>query len=548
MKRLFLDRGKIHKWTKRVAIISAVILIIALIGMLAGTNLPAEVEQEVSLFNYTHSGQFDYLVYLKPSYLFGPEPTEPPEPPPSAMYPMALIEDKIEMSFRYETDSTPLQSATQGVKIEAILQNADLWQKKLELVPVTDKTGGFKIEFELDLEEINELFDTIDEEVEVVTHTREITILATVGLGEGLESESLIQSLLITLSPTVLEIGGERVKEVPDDAGGTAARGTFDYTLYLEENSLYKTDTLKPPKYIPYITPEPKTLGVGPVIPYDLVDKMDTSYFYEFQPSRPVSEITAEITVTATLETPDVWSKTFVLVPPTRQTGNFRLDFPVDIVFINETLSAIRGETGNAGESSNLIIEAFTHVWAETRFGTIDEVFTQTLTTELGQGILTWNEELSLTQEEAITTTQIIPNLNRYLGLSVGGVKMTSLILGLIFLILFIASLVFYNQTKPSELPPSQKEAITIGKKYSDRIAEASSQTPVTGEKIISLGSIDDLIKIADELGKPVIHQPPTTTEKQHTYYVIDGTTQYKYIITKQSKERRNNVRKSEWF
>jgi len=548
MKRLFLDREKIHTWTKRVAAISAVIFIIALIGMLVGTTLPTQVEQEVSLLSYQHNGRFDYLVYLKPSHLFGPEPTEPPEPPPNTQYPTALIEDEIDMSFRYETDSALLQEVKQGVKIEAVLKNGDLWQKVLELVPVTDKTGGFKIEFVLDMDEIDELFDTIDGEVGVSTRTRQITIVATVGLGEKLESETLIQSLPIILSPSVLEIGGELVKEVPDDAGGIAARGTFDYTLYLEENSLYKTDTLKPPEYTPYVTPEPKTLGVGPVIPYGLVDRMDISYYYSFQASRPVEIMTEEITITATLESPDIWSKTFVLVPSTRQTGDFRLDFPVDIAYLNEMLSAIRSETGSGGETSNLIIQAFTRVMAETEFGMIDEVFTQTLTTELGGGILTWNEELSLTQEDAITTTQIIPNPSRYLGLSVGGVKMTSLILGLIFLMLFIASLVFYNQTKPAELPLFQKEAIAVGKKYSDRIAEADSQTPTVGEKIISLGSIDDLIKVADELGKPVIHQPPTTTERQHTYYVIDGTTQYQYIITKQSKERKNNVRKSKWL
>ena len=548
MRKLFLDREKIYKWTRRVAIVSAVILIISLIGLLAGSALPVQVEQEVSQLSYMHSGRFDYLVYLKPSYLFGPEPEEPPEPPPNVQYPVALLEDEIDMIFRFDTNSTLLQSVKQGVKIVAILQSGDLWQKELELVPVTDKTGNFKVEFELDLDEINELFDTIDEETGVATRTRQITIVATVGLGEGLESENLTQSLPITLSPTVLEIGGELVKVVQDDPGGITARGTFDYTIYLEENSLYKTDTLKPPEYTPYVAPETKTLGVGPVILYELVDRMDTSYYYDFRTPRPVSEITEEITITATIENPDIWSKTFVLVPSTRETGNFRVDFPVDVAYLNELLTTIRTETATSGEAYNLIIEAFVHVTAQTEFGPIDEVFTQTLSTELGGGTMVWNEELQMTQEGAITTTQVIPNPSRYLGLSAGGVKLTSLILGGIFLMLFIASLVLFNRFKPAELPMFDKEALAAGKKYADRIAEASSQTPVAGEKIISLGSIGDLVKVADELGKPVIHQPPTTAEKRHTYYVIDGTTQYQYIITKQSKERRSNVGKSEWL
>jgi len=547
--KLFLDREKINKWTRRAATISAVLFVIALIGLLAGSALPTQLEEEVSLLSYEHDGRFDYLVYLKPSYLFGPEPQQPSEPPTSNYYPTAFIEDDtIDMSFRYQTNTPLFEEIQQGVKVEAVLRNGDIWQKTLELVPITEKTGSFKVEFELDLDEINELFDTIDEETEIKTSSREVTIVATVGLGGHLESDTFVQSLPIRLSKSVLEIGAELVKMVPDASGEIEAQGSFDYTIYLEENSLYETSTLKPPATTPYAPPEQKTLGVGPVIPSELVDRMETSYYYEFQASRPVTDLAEEVTITATLGSPDLWSKSFVLVPSTRETGSFRVDFPVDIVYLNELLENIRTETGTAGEAYNLVIEAFVHVTARTDYGPIDEVFTQTLSTELGGGTLRWNEELELKQEGAITTTHITPNSNRYLGLSVDGVKTTSLILGLIFLAIFVVSLVFYQKTKPAELPLFEKEAISIGKKYADRIAQASSQTPLASDKIIPLGSIEDLVKVADELGKPIMHQPPTNSERQHTYYVIDGATQYQYIITKRSKERRSHVGKSKWL
>jgi len=548
MKKLFLDREKINKWTKLAAIISAVIFIISLVGMLAGSTMPPQVEEEAPLLLYEHNGRFDYLVYLKPSYLFGPEPKEAPEPPPNPQYPTALIENQIDMSFRYETDTPLFQEINQGVKIEAVLKNGDIWQKSIELVPVTSKTGNFKVEFELDLDEINEMFDTIDEETEIHTSARDITLVATVGLGEHLESESFVQSLPIIQNKATLEIGSDLVEMVLNPTGGVETRGTFDYTIYLKKNSLYKTDILKPPESTPYIPPQTKTLGVGPAIPYGLVDRMETSYYYDFQASRPVTEVTQEVTITAIIDNPDFWSKAFVLVPSTRETGDFKIDFPIDIVYLNELLNTIRAETGTAGEAYSLIIEAFVHVTAQTEFGPIDETFTQTLSTELGGGTLVWNEELQMTQEGAITTTRIIPNPNRYLGLSPGGLKTTSLVLGLIFLAIFITSLVFYNQTKPAELPLFEKEALSVSKKYADRIAQASSQTPSASEKIISLDSIEDLVKVADELGKPIMHQPPTTPEKQHIYYVIDGTSQYQYIIATRIKERRSHVGKSKWF
>jgi hypothetical protein len=548
MKLFLLDREKINRWTKRAFTISAALFIIALIGLLAGSMLPTQFEQEVSLVSYDHNGRFDYLVYLKPSYLFGPEPQEAPEAPPSSHYPIAIIDNPVYMSFRYQTDTPLFQEIQQGVKVEAILQNGDIWQKALELVPVTAETGSFKVEFELDLDDINDLFDTIDEETGIQTSSREVTLVATVGLGEHLESTSFEQRLPLRLSKTVLEIGGELVKTVVNDSDEAEAQGSFDYTIYLEDNALYDTTTITSPPATPYTPPEQKTLGVGPVIPYELVERMDTSYYYQFHSSRPVTDLAEEVTITATLEAPDLWSKSFVLVPSTREKGNFKVDFPVDIVYLNELLNNIRTETGTSGEAYSLVIEAFVQVTAQTDFGPIDEVFTQTLSTELGGGTLIWNEELEATQEGTITTTHTIPNSNRYLGLSVSGVKTTSLTLLLIFLAIFVVALVYYQKTRPAELPLLEKEALAIDKKYADRIAQAGSQTPVASEKIVSLGSMEDLVKIADELGKPIMHQPPSNSEKHHTYYIIDGTTQYQYIIAKRSKERRSHVGKSKWL
>ncbi len=546
--KLFLDREKINRWTKRAAIISVVIFIIALVGLLAGSTLPTQLKQQVSLLSYEHDGRFDYLAYLKPSYLFGPEPQAPPETPPSNQYPTAIIDSTIDMSFQYQTSTPLFQEIQQGVKVEAILQNGDIWQKTLELVPVTPETGNFKVEFKLDLDKINELFDTIDQETGIKTSTRQVTLVATVGLGGHLESTTFQQSLPITLSNTVLEIGGELVKTVPDASGQIGAEGTFDYTIYLEKNSIYDTHTLKPPATTPYVPPAQKTLGPDAVIPYQLIDRMDASYYYSFRSSRPVTGLAEEMTITATIADPDLWSKSLILVPSTRETGDFKVDFLVDLASLNELLNNIRTETGTAGDTYNLVIEADVHVTAQTDYGPIDEVFTQTLTTDTGGNTLKWTEKLEKTQEGSITATRITPNSNRYLGLSVGGVKTTSLTLLLIFLAIFAASLVFYQKTKPAELPLFEKEALAIGKKYADRIAQASSQTPVASEKIIALDSIEDLVKVADELGKPIMHQPPTNSEKQHTYYIIDGATQYQYIIAKRSKERRSHAGKSKWL
>ena len=69
-------------------------------------------------------------------------------------------------------------------------------------------------------------------------------------------------------------------------------------------------------------------------------------------------------------------------------------------------------------------------------------------------------------------------------------------------------------------------------------MAQATEQTPTEGGRIVTLGTMEDLIKVADELSKPIIHQAPTTPQESNTYYVFDGTIRYQYILIIGDDER----------
>lgn len=56
-------------------------------------------------------------------------------------------------------------------------------------------------------------------------------------------------------------------------------------------------------------------------------------------------------------------------------------------------------------------------------------------------------------------------------------------------------------------------------------MAEAREQMPITVERIVSMSAMEDLVKVSDELGKPIIHQTPATPDDQHTYSVVDEPT-----------------------
>ena len=231
-------------------------------------------------------------------------------------------------------------------------------------------------------------------------------------------------------------------------------------------------------------------------------------------------------------------------MPATTKSESFSIGFPLDINDFTEMLEAIRSETGVPAESYNLTIKADVHTIAQTDLGPIDEVFTQTLSTPLGKGTLEWNEELVESKPGSITTSRMIPNPNKYAGLSVSGIRILSAIAMSGMVLLFLYFLRLYMKFKPAEVSKIEKEIRLVEKKYGERIVEATSQTPIKGEKIISIGSMEDLIKVADELSKPVIHQTPSTPEEAHAYYVFDGITRYQYVLTADIKEQRSNAGK----
>jgi len=205
-------------------------------------------------------------------------------------------------------------------------------------------------------------------------------------------------------------------------------------------------------------------------------------------------------------------------------------------------LEIIRKETGASAESYSLSITADVHTTAETDFGPIDEVFSQTLSTALGGGTLGWNEELAQTQPGSIKETKLVPNPNKYLGLSVSGVRILTAAAAGVFFLFFLFSVVLYVWFKPPELPRIKRELLRVSKKYGKLMAEATVHTPMEGEITISLGSIDDLIKVADELGKPIIHLVPTIAEESHAYYVLDGVTRYQYLLSINGGEQESNA------
>jgi hypothetical protein len=527
-------------------VIILIVLLVLLFGVYKAFTLPGEVEKEITVVNYEHRGEFDYLAHLNASYLFGDIPLEtgrvtPEYPPTTPKYPIEMI-DSLSMSFSYRfVSDTSVIGTSQEVEVTAVLDRPDREREEITLVPERTEMGDFTVYFSL-----------VESELALISKiTINAYVYATVETDKGPMFESFTQSLAMRSDGPLLEVDRTLTKNQQASFGELSYEqvGEFDYSILLKSSSPFGAITLKPPSATPLTPPtlpSSKTLGPGEPLFSSLLDSMDVTFSYQFESDRPVSQIAEEVEINAILENPNVWSKTFVLVPLTKKTGDFTVTFPLDsddLGHFRDVFMAIERET-SVSSSHNLIIEAEVHTIAQTDFGPIDEVFSQTLTTTLGENILKWQEELAVFQPGSITTSQIIPNPNKYWGLSVSWIRNLSAILSGVAFLLFLYLLMLNIKFKPAELSWIEAEALRARKKYKGLIADIKELPEAKAEEmVISLNSLDELVKTADSLLKPVLHK---SEPRKHTYCVIDGLTRYQYVLSTRGKGQRSNAKKAQ--
>lgn len=524
-------------WLKlgSVALLS-LLLIGSVFGVWKAYTMWQEREEAFPLVSYEHRGEFDYSVYVGSTHLFGSPPPETPEGGAEArpLYFTNIIND-IDVKFTYKFASySPVKEVSSEVNIVAIITGPSGWKKRFPLTSASELGSSFSITLPLELEGFNEEINTIEEELGIRQKPAEenaydLVIEARVDVqannGSKWIRDSFVQPMEIKVGRGTLQWDNELVLSERKFHEGFSYehRGNFDYTIRLKENSLYGTE-VNTLGLTPYRPPPVISRPAGEVYFPKIVDIMWANFSYRFNSSRPVTNLTEEVEITAVLEFPDMWSKTFTLVEESQKSGDFTTYFPVDIKYFHTMTAIIREELGMGAAGHNLTIKAVVHTTADSEFGHIDEVFTQTLEGKLGMTTITWSDELVKSQPRTIEGTRIVsnPNVNRYR-------LWSPIVLAVIFLASF---LVVWNAVRArpvvSRIERIEKEAFRAKKKYKGVIVDVSELPPVgLRETIVPFGSVDELAKVADALLKPVLHQ---ATAEKHIYCVIDGLIRYEYI------------------
>ena len=440
------------------------------------------------------------------------------------------------MAFSYSFDcSEPTANVTSNVVVTITAENPGMWRKEMKQLAETYRGKEFRVDFPLYLGSLDRVVENIEEDIGVTSSERKFIIKATVDTIARTSSGRTIKDdfnheITALLKEHTLELEGDLKGSDTDTKEGVSYKeqGWFDYEIYLKDNKLYGATVLRlkglPAAGPPSSSPSaPQTLGPGLIYFPKIIDNIKASFSYQFSSDRPVSVQSEEVEVTAIIENPGKWSKNVVLIPKTRKEGDFIISFPIDINYYTELIDAIQSETGAGGGPYNLKIKADVYTVAETNLGTIDEVYTQTLVGELEGNTLTFGEELSQSQSVSVSGATI-PT-----GSEQGGTK-APWVGGLIVALLALG----YFGWSQIQLRPAvvgiEAEAARARKKYRQVMVDIEELPKVKpNETVIPLSSLDDLVKISDDLVKPVLHK---AAEGRHIYCAIDGAVRYQYIMS----------------
>lgn len=294
-------------------------------------------------------------------------------------------------------------------------------------------------------------------------------------------------------------------------------KGEISYSVGLLPNDIYAD----------------KTLPSGGIYMFDMVDLINTSFKYDFTGDKE-GDIKGSYEVIAILngklgsdkEEKNVWEKTFTLIPKTEFENKgmneaFKFDVPVNIKSYVDISKKISLDTDvNFNSELNVIYKVTTE--SKTDKGISKEQLSPTIKIPLNNKYFqvggTLKEDKKGKLEE--TVQELIP-LNKPL-ISILSILLLLDIISIIIFIRFTESIV-----KDNYIPKKLNQII---KTYGDRIVTIENLEKILS-KIYVVLSIEDLIKVADELGKPVLYKKTIDTNEINRFYVMDNESSYIYEL-----------------
>lgn len=291
-------------------------------------------------------------------------------------------------------------------------------------------------------------------------------------------------------------------------------KANINYKVFLKPNILY-SDT---------------SIGEGNTYITEFVDHIDAVFNYEFKGER-IADIKGDYEVIASVEgytaekesEKTIWKKDFVLLSKTSfdindKTISIKKDIPIKF---QDYQAYAKKVIQDSKVSSQVKLSVFMNINLNTTTdkGIIKETISPSMVMPLNVNYFEIKGDLSKEKPDAIKATnnsQVAVNIKTVLCYSV---ILVVLIIALVYLIFFTSVITVDD--------PLAKKLNKIFKEHGDRLVALNSEVSINYENYNKVKSIDDLVRIADEIGKPIMYKFSSDYNDITEFYVIDNTQMY---------------------
>lgn len=298
---------------------------------------------------------------------------------------------------------------------------------------------------------------------------------------------------------------------------------------------------------LPNIIYSQKSLGENGVYVTDFVDNINTNFKYEYKGDSP-AKIKGKYNVVAVVEgllgnekaTKPAWKKEFILQPDTAFEGkeksaavekqlNIKLSTYNDFIQQVTAASKINFET-------RLTIYWNLSVNVESEKGVVNEQLVSTMEIPPTSKYFEIKGNLQQMKNGKIEGVEKVISPSFYRRVNLYGALILVSTIALIFVIVFT-----YPEVAAD---PSQTKLRQILSKYGERIVNLGGNINLRSEKQILVQDMEDLIRVADDISKPVLYKKVLELSEKPTFYAIDENVVYVYELNNDQIEVKSSGKK----
>ncbi|SDJ94728.1 DUF5305 family protein [Natronincola ferrireducens] len=306
----------------------------------------------------------------------------------------------------------------------------------------------------------------------------------------------------------------------------------INYEVFLKSNILFDKESLEE----------------GEIYFTEFVDYIKADFHYGFY-GETSADITGDYKVIAVMEgyaregegEKVIWQKNFPILPKksfevTDKEMAIKEGISFQLDEYNEFADLV-AEATKARTSTRLILYIHINLIADTNYGAVEEKISPAIVIPLGQDQFAIEKQLVGEKEESLEETKQVEIPTDSKKIFLYGTPIGIFLIALIYLIFFTA-----NKPPKSKL---EKTVSKIFKSHGSRLVALDEEKAEAYNNYYRVRTIEDLVKIADEIEKPILYQYKSNPQNITQFYIVDEASIYvldlKYLV-EESKETEATV------